>query len=83
MEEQTLLQDLMELATHMRQERLFTQYELNNLQTLNEQVLKHRIVAGILKTIIRLIVLLLLLNVVYSYLTCCSIFLLVAKIGSL
>jgi len=38
MEEQTLLQDLMELATHMRQERLFTQYELNNLQTLNEQV---------------------------------------------
>lgn len=40
MEEQTLLQDLMELATHMRQERLFTQYELNNLQTLNEQVFK-------------------------------------------
>jgi len=38
MEDQTLLQDLMELATHMRQERLFTQYELNNLQTLNEQV---------------------------------------------
>lgn len=40
MEEQTLLHDLMELATHMRQERLFTQYELNNLQTLNEQVCK-------------------------------------------
>ncbi|XP_022162230.1 GTPase-activating protein and VPS9 domain-containing protein 1 [Myzus persicae] len=39
MEDQTLLQDLMELATHMRQERLFTQYELNNLQTLNEQVI--------------------------------------------
>lgn len=39
MEDQTLLQDLMELATHMRQERLFTQYEINNLQTLNEQVL--------------------------------------------
>ncbi|VVC30572.1 Hypothetical protein CINCED_3A019626 [Cinara cedri] len=39
MEEQNLLQDLMELATHMRQERLFTQYELNNLQTLNEQVI--------------------------------------------
>lgn len=39
MEEQTLLQDLMELATHVRQERLFTQYELNNLQTLNEQVI--------------------------------------------
>jgi len=38
MDDQTLLQDLMELATHMRQERLFTQYELNNLQTLNEQV---------------------------------------------
>lgn len=38
MEEQTLMQDLMELASHMRQERLFTQYELNNLQTLNEQV---------------------------------------------
>lgn len=38
MEEQTLLQDLMELAIHMRQERLFTQYELDNLQTLNEQV---------------------------------------------
>jgi len=38
MEEQTLLHDLMELATHMRQERLFTQYEFNNLQTLNEQV---------------------------------------------
>jgi len=38
MEDQTLLQDLMELASHMRQERLFTQYELNNLQTLNEQV---------------------------------------------
>lgn len=41
MEDQTLLQDLMELATHMRQERLFTQYELNNLQTLNEQVLNY------------------------------------------
>jgi len=40
MEEQTLLHDLMELAIHMRQERLFTQYELNNLQTLNEQVCK-------------------------------------------
>lgn len=38
MEDQTLLHDLMELATHMRQERLFTQYELNNMQTLNEQV---------------------------------------------
>lgn len=38
MEEQTLMQDLIELASHMRQERLFTQYELKNLQTLNEQV---------------------------------------------
>lgn len=44
MEEQTLLQDLMELATHMRQERLFTQYEINNLQTLNEQVYEYFII---------------------------------------
>ncbi|XP_050544818.1 GTPase-activating protein and VPS9 domain-containing protein 1 [Daktulosphaira vitifoliae] len=38
MEELTLMQDLMDLSMRMRQERLFTQYELNNLQTLNEQV---------------------------------------------
>ncbi|XP_050420096.1 GTPase-activating protein and VPS9 domain-containing protein 1 isoform X2 [Adelges cooleyi] len=45
MEEQTLMRDLMELAMRLRQERLFTQYELNNLQTLNEQVtsVSHRL----------------------------------------
>lgn len=54
MEEQTLLQDLMELATHMRQERLFTQYELNNLQTLNEQVPYQNIVILCVLTLTKL-----------------------------